>query len=1703
MSINPIETTNNIRREYVNYLKSMFVFKNPELRAEAEKVIDQSDNELIKGPYLESTASYKTGLTLRELVKENVLEKGFEKLIPKLGEFPLYLHQQKSIEKNVKEGKNLIVSTGTGSGKTESFLIPILNELVKEDNEGTLNPGVRALILYPMNALANDQLKRLRKILADYPEITFGRYTGQTKKTREEAEEQFYDMFPDEKILNNEKISREEMWVSPPHILLTNYAMLEYLLLRPQDNVFFDGKFSNNWKFIVLDEAHIYSGALGSEISYLIARLKDRVVNGQKGRIRCIATSATLGDKRDYEKIIEYAQALFGEEFHKDSIVEAIREKTDDKKSSNLIKMKIDFYPILLEKVNTLNTEELIEYINSLGVYSRISSLSSKEEVLYYLLIQDYYLYNLKKIVEKDVLLVNNAIKKLFSDNRQKTRDSFFALVNLAARARKSETHESLLPVRYHTFAKAIEGAFISFLPKKKVFINRKEFYELDGKKYRVFELANCLNCGQEYLIGKIQVVDNEEYLVQTSGFNNKGVKLEYFLLSIDGNDTLIDEDSIEGDTENTKKDDIEEFLLCPKCGKLHVYSGNNTCCDSSKLIKIHKIVDGKVSVCHNCGNRSNGGVKRIINADDPTTEVLARTLYQNIPPEDDDETEEKINTSRSEIDISNFLNIESNFNGKGLKDNHSSEVQKGRKLLAFSDSRKDAAYFASYMNTRYNNYLWKNIIYYSLKELMKDEESVSIKELTNSIVNYVKNKKSLLSDNGDIKQEVSSRLFFELMGIEKELGLEGMGMIEVRIPIIEDFEKNKDKLNLFLKHEFNLSVNEYWDIITVFLNSFRKYGAITIPNVISLEEDIFGKYNYDIYFMFDDIKRKKYIKYVKPSKGYSNSRLDYLKKVLSKKGYSKKELEYKANKFLDNFFNDILIDKLLKRRGILQYYLDEKAFKVDHTYLRISIPKSLYKCNKCSSITTINVENVCNKYGCDGDLIKVSDEDEKKDIKREYYTNIYKNIEKIPMKIKEHTAQLETEYAASIQTEFEKGITNILSCSTTFEMGVDVGTLEAVFLRNIPPLTANYIQRAGRAGRRTSSTAYILTYAKRRSHDLYYYQDPEKLIKGKIKAPYIEKNNSKIALRHLFAIVFAEAFRKEENYFKDVSNMFDYDNKGKKDYLPIDDFLRHELGKHPDIILQSINNVFNDNVKNEIGVKNWNWIDDLLSEEKGQLMLSKERWENEIFNINELKKKKFDAGKTSDYLTIMENTFKSKGVIDFLGSNNILPRYGFPIDSVNLDTYSTHSHTRLVDLNRDMKMAISEFAPGNSVMANGYLWKSYSINKAPSKGWPTYEYAICDKCKTVHKEISAIDNKIDKNEVVYCKNETCGQPLKIRKFIKPIFGFSINKAEKIKKATTEKVKSFYNSQVYFYKYEESVNNKKGCCEYFGNKIEYTYSPRGDLFIVNQGENHTGFSVCEVCGYSEPFKLKKDNDLGVKHKNRFGHECSNKYLYKVDLGHEIKTDILEMSIPNMTNNEDYSFYQSVLYAIIEGAVGYMGISRNEIDGVISTNYSLGKKTFVLYDTVPGGAGHVKRIAENIENVLKEAKIRVSGDCGCGLDTSCYGCLRNYSNQLFHDNLKRSYALEFIEALEHNKGAVENDADNTLLTILRGNFEEGYELDSDDEFYTSYFADKENKVAVFNDLQVEEKEVYKMDGWTVFNISDDSLKVYLKENYQWK
>ena len=1566
MAMDPIVTKNKIQHDYTEYLSSILEVRDKEINRKVALALKSS--RFTKGPYLEATLPFNAGRSLADLAREGIVSKEFAQIREDIHyDRPLYLHQDKAVEK-ITEGKNVIVATGTGSGKTECYMLPIFNYLMREKEKGTLGPGVRALLLFPMNALANDQVKKLRQLLINYPDITFGRYTGETegRKTEEQVRKQYAIEHNGQYPLQNEMLTRQRMQETPPHILLTNYAMLEYLLLRPRDSEFFDGDSAKSWKFIVIDEAHTYKGSNGTEIAILLRRLKERIHRHSNAQLTCIATSATLGSEDAKDKLAEFAGNIFDEEFDPDDIVTAARIKRTI--TDGMGPLKPEDYERLKSDSERLSENE-------------------KHAFLYNALVKDSRIVSIQKILEKRPMNAEEIARSVFEDVEDSGRrlKCFVTLVELATSAKKDENSNALLPARYHLFVKSLEGMFISLYPRKEVFLERKQSYMSDAGKVTVFELANCQNCGQEYLVGRI-VQDKLELPLDNE-------PREYFIRATeDGEDTELafDEDD-ENELGGEKAIDIsglEKYRLCTVCGTIYPADEiRRNCCDRAddkKTILVYRLKKShrsfEVNGCVKCGSVKPGIIKRFYTSNHAATFAVANSLYDAIPPKESKDDES--------IDMGDFSDF---FFGGEVEKESNVEDERGRKLLIFSDNRQEAAFFAGYLANRHDFIMWRRLI---LRELEKEPNGIGVGDLINQL-KVAAEKNNLYSADFHLtdteKKNIAARyVLYEFMEMNRKTGLAGRGLIEIFPP------------NVLKQGMWGMSREETWNLFRFFMDTLRMSYTVMFPEMLSYNDDFFAPRNREVAFRKES--GTPVIKAFVPANGKNNKRSEMVRKIFG-------DTQGTPSAFLDKAF-DIMI-KLEKagyfvRKKLANYPKEGNVYAIDYRRWMIkAIPDDqvLYRCKKCGAIATYSIRNKCQVFKCDGEMEEVKASEVQH---VPYYYDLYNDSKIIPMLAREHTAQLSKAAAGEYQEDFEKGKINVLSCSTTFEMGVDVGELEATFLRNVPPETANYIQRAGRAGRRTSSTAFAVTFARRNSHDINFYNRPEEIISGKIKPPYIEIHNDKIVSRHINSIILAWFFAAHSDYYFNVNVLLAGD--GKRDVAEI---LKELLDQRPPELLKAIKEVVPNNLIRGLNIDDWAFADRLAGAD-GTLTTALKMRRNELKQLRELKDKRYAEGKKVDPISKLIETLEKEGCIEFLASNGVLPKYGFPVDVVDLNIIHNSKAAERIELSRDLKLAISEFAPPSSVVANGYVWTSHALNTVPDKGWPEEFFFECPKCGRIAPD-EGMHIGYDESEIKNITKEChCGGTMRLHKFIIPRFGFSTSMESEPKRVGEEKPKRYYSTRTQFWGVDplDSFQKEQRIEEVLlvgGKEIPIVYSPNGKLAVINRGRNGTGLFVCRVCGFVSEDKPK------LKHRNKYGYECVNEYLKNLSLGHTFNSDILKIYLPYHKGNYDpFDQCISTLYAMLEGASIHLGIDRADINGCVS--YENGKAVFILYDESAGGAGHVKMIAANMNGVLNEALIRVNGSCGCSEDTSCYGCLRNYGNQFEHEHLIRGAAKEYLEWL---------------------------------------------------------------------------------------
>ena len=1098
-----------ICQRYENYLKTSFFFKDSALRASFQAAL-QNEGTLMKGPYMEGDKVFKTGQQAKELAEE-CFPKMTGDLLPALINAPLYVHQEHAIRATHLKNRNIVVTTGTASGKTECFLYPILFELYRQHLTGILHkPGVRALILYPMNALANDQRERLGRICGQLAKAnskfnpTFGQYIGQTPNDAR-------DNWRNASVRANERLPgelvfRDEMRKSPPHILLTNYSMLEYLLIRPSDSSLFDNGRSEHWQFIVLDEAHQYRGARGMEMGMLLRRLKQRLrEGGRQGEFRCIATSATISsvqNKKAKGIVAEFAKELFGEQFSVQGI--------------------------------------------------------------------------------------------LFDQSQPENR-----LAN---------------PRRYHAFLRALEGAFIVHRNgKDSIVLNRKREFENESSA-EPLEIALCGECGQHYYVGKVRNNKLQEAIRDPS---HTYFGVDYFLPMKDG-----------------------DKWLCRRCGLLSKKEPN---CNCGALVRVkkcqtHRENADQLRECEMCGyKRGSIGdpVQEIVHGSDGPNAVITTALHELLP-------------------------------------------ENKRKVLAFADSRQEAAFFAWYAEKSYEELRDRNFMLRAFKAEDIPAEGLSIDDLKNRLLTQWE--QVGLFNQSDTKahknRKVLTSILQEAMTDKKRLSLTGVG------PLVQWFVKVPNDLSLpaiMQQPPWDFTEDEAHQLIVYLLIELLSRRALQLPNIDGVPRwsDV-SLWPQQACCIGSPGRRWNIFEWGGPNSAIVRH---FLYRLLSSSGLSDEQKHIKSRQLMREIWTALrcCTDDSILNRGIRA-----DTFQLNPNWLRVKLakPNETFECLTCATVSTQNIRSVCPRNRCPG---KLSRADQGR-LKENHYRILYENVDLPPKLIaEEHTAQIDNDEARRRQDKFRNGSIHVLSSSTTFEVGVDLGNLETVFLRNVPPEPFNYTQRVGRAGRR-ETPGLAITYCRRNPHDLYHYEDPVKrVINGVFHPPRLQMTNEKIILRHIVATALSAYFRKNQKRFNTVEDFVE-------DWLcPSATTSIEKFCSNNKELIGSLRKIVPKNLHLQLGLTDNTWIEKIagtksrLANVEAEVCADYIQMEN--LSNEYIAQRKFNLVSRIGYRI---NTITREKTLQFLSRKAVIPKYGFPVDVVELETRSNDGRPTGVSLQRDLSQAIA-----------------------------------------------------------------------------------------------------------------------------------------------------------------------------------------------------------------------------------------------------------------------------------------------------------------------------------------------------------------------------------------------------------------------------
>ena len=1555
--LNPIEEAEFIEKDFRSYLKSTFNFNETNYQKMFINELDKTN--LFKGPFIKVNLPFKTDRSLNELIGENEVSSEFRKLNNIKLDQKLYYHQSVALKK-ISEGKNVVITTGTGSGKTECFLYPIINSLMREKENNTLRQeGIRALFLYPMNALVNDQIDRVRKLLTSYPEIKYAFFTGDTpnSETNIENYREELEKLNETQIPQNELLTREQIRKDIPHLLFTNYSMLEYLMIRPNDYVLFEKEKLNNWRYIVLDEAHTYNGALGIELAMLLRSVTGMAIK----KPQFILTSATLGKKgKNEDEIISFAENLTSTNFNKEDIIFSERLKLD----SNDIKYTISpkDYEEIEENINDINKVINIGnkycYNNSKDIHKYLYDLLKYDE-------NTYILYDILNSNECSFNDVWNKIKNYNFNNR----NELVSLIHLINMAR--DNFSILYDMKYHYFVRTLSGAFGTLGKDKELRLS--PCLEINNKM--AFELGNCRYCNATYVLGKITgdsvLHQNRDVDIYENYGENENIRLDYFLIK---NAVNLDDIDMEMCT---------EYEICSKCGKIHNVSEVNfkkcNCGEEYKVRLLKVITDSlnknNINECPCCKRKSNSGIVRTLNlGKDEATAILGQILFNAIDNRDVKDSKNNGNNSENLLSFSNYkLNNIKNENNSDKK-----------QYLAFSDSRQQASFFAEFFEYNFKRFMRNRLLWDILED--NNHNPINVNRLVIELRNKIEKYKLFKDDDLNSEKEAWISILRELLEVDGSFTGEGVGLFLFKLNLDDIKAKVTDKSIEENFGKYNLNSKSFYDFVSVVFDVIRRTPAINYDkSTLTMEER--NKYleyrSFENYIKLKKGKetKEKNVRSFLPVNDRPNDIVDYTMRVC-------KCNQREASKILETIF------MVIGRNGEIfsksNKSLDE-VYQIDaEKYILYSYKNNkYYKCNKCGTLTVYNVNGVCPKKECDGKLEECNPDIILKD---NYYRKEYKTKKIEPMVIKEHTAQLNKKMAKMYQQEFKNGNINILSCSTTFEMGVDIGDLETVFMRNVPPSPANYVQRAGRAGRRKDSSAFIMTFCNNSSHDYTYFENPMKMIDGIIEPPHFQVTNEKIIIRHIIAAALGSFFRKYPEYFKNTGTLIFGGG--------LDSFKKYVLSNPQDLneyinkklLDSSIYNKFNNFKWANIIVNNDNLIDRFI-EDIRMIVNDFYAGMEEAKTKNEFKK--------ADYFKNQIDKIYAEPIIDNLSKYGVIPKYGFPVDVVELQIFNNGLKNKNYDLNRDLSIAISEYAPDSEIIVDKEKYTSRYISLPKRGELRRYYYFTCINCDRVN----IVDVPSSKEICQYCgkENETLQLPF----FVEPIYGFKTgeNKLNGRKKPK----KTYASDRIY-------LGN--------GDLIDYTCKVNEIVKIETSTDdkllviNSNPFFMCKTCGYTEINKLNSNiNQIKCVHNNYRGYKCIDTELHKIALGHMFKTDVAKIIVNDF---QDLKVAVSTLYALLEGISIAFNIERRDIDGLIIRNENL-DYNLIIYDNVPGGAGHVKRLKDDItlKAALRAAYQKVNQNC-CEENTSCYNCLRNYYNQKYHKILSRMSAKEGIKYILNEK-----------------------------------------------------------------------------------
>lgn len=1729
MSLTIQETIRQLHAALRDYIEATYHISSPSLIDQRRRLLDQI-GIIHQVPFIESTPRYKTERKFADLG----LPRGALDVLtalstqsggqPRLLYDPPYTHQADSLSSCLVHGKNLVIMTGTGSGKTESFLMPIIGKLAREargrPNSFRDQYAMRAMVMYPMNALVNDQLGRLRALFGD-PRLVnlfrewagrpprFARYTSRTpyagvrdtaKDSRKlKSFDEFYveierrvsgpdsdeqqeaarilselksrgkwpakpslvDWFGQKgspwqdrktqeflravtRVGDSELLTRYEVQAVPPDLLVTNYSMLEYMLMRPIERTIFDQ--TKEWlkqnpaeKFlVVLDEAHLYRGAAGAEVGLLLRRLRDRL-ECPKERFQVICATASFKDP-DYAK--QFGAQLSGlspETFISIQGDLALRNPAavgTPPDADALADIDLSaFFQGTTEAARRAAVAPLLKYRG-------VASSDNLERDLHAALSKFPPLNKLVNATMQGAQPVEELGDALFPSVARSTADAAVtSLMALGSMAREDSKSPGLLPCRIHNFFRGLPGLWVCMDPKctalgadsengicGKMYGQPRDRCECDA---RVLELYTCRYCGTAYARAYTDDVDSPSALWAAPGGR----------LRIDGGETspllpldlLLEEPAFPSEAELFDYDLETGRLNSNKRGERmrSVYLRKDRITppiDEDGETDTSLESRGQFIPCGCCGKTSRGRsyVQDHQTKGDQPFEALVSQQIQIQPP--------------NAVEGTKFAPL------------------RGRKVLVFSDSRQVAARLAPNLQMYSVRDSLRPLIAWGFNRLQQIgslQILVSMEDLYFAVL--LASKKLRVRLRPELKQGesfsaeelIEDALNAGKLGTDPELQLMFTRMRSQRPP-----EALLD------------------DIISTVQNPFLGFEALALASIAERLEHQEVITKLPVLPNFPDTSESKigltraWLRCWRNNGFWLNQMPTVWWNRPKSQGTSVKGKKGKGTfEAMKTVLQDKDALKTFNKEWLpeLQRIFAEDAggiLRLRGSEITLLFEGSWVRCSNCKSVHR-PVAGISHCLDCGRNSASPLDPEADAAFKarKGYYRNpviaALGPDQRQPMALiaAEHTAQLNAPQNEDVFSKAEQNellfqdvsfmwgreaqratAIDVLSSTTTMEVGIDIGALSGVALRNMPPGRANYQQRAGRAGRRGNAVATVIAFGSADSHDEHYFTNPSAMIRGDVVDPKLTLDNKEIVRRHIRAYLL-------QNYHQD--RLPEVDTSEPQDLFSV-------LGKvstfrDPNATLNRRDlELWLNEKEAKLKQRIASWIPGELSPDDRQSLLD-EMKQDMLAAIDAAVGPAGDGATTETDDDIVEEQPEvdeekppekpdPDTLLDRLLYRGVLPRYAFPTDVATFHVFDQARSTHFRPIMRfapsqGLPIALTQYAPGKQIWISGKCYTSGAVYSVMAddryQAWNARriyrECAVCGFARTI--EVGAVERGATEDCEACGSSGTFGPArfwLRPPGFAHPVDVPEVTSPDEIPEtsyATRAKLTM-----------ETPVDPSRWST--ISERVR-VLRERQHLLVSNTGPKKEGYSYCTRCGRIEA-SSEQTPTLFAPHPKPFIDDkeptCDgNATTRHIVLGTDFITDIalFSMTVKPPLRLRPGQYPTDVALRTVSEALAKAGSQMLEIEpGELMAEFrpaltpsgqaGLEAEIF-LYDTLAGGAGFSSQLVDRGPELIQRA-MEILKSCPGNCDASCYRCLRSFKNKFEHNLLDRHVGAELLDYL---------------------------------------------------------------------------------------